>query len=191
MSPAHGFGLASDSLNLSSLMSSPIATQVAERREKEAAINAATREHCWSKSDPPTVSVRWATGLAFESATSGKELADKLCEKENGDGDRSVVEKTSAAATYLFLTNYCFGLLSKSDAKASFSAIDNILRMGVDQILQASVISTDLPDGDDLVHGLVTERSDAIRELKEALESLKAEAAFSLVKQSFDTREIS
>jgi hypothetical protein len=157
---------------------------VAESREKEVAIDAAVREHCSSKSDPPTVSFRWATGLAIESAMAGKELADKK-------GDTNVVEKTSAAATYLFLTNYCFGLLTKSDPKASFSAIDNILRMGLDQLLQASAISTDLPACDDLVHGLVTERSDAIGELKEALESLKAEAAFSLVKQSFETRESS
>jgi hypothetical protein len=165
-------------------VSRPIAAHVTESREKEVAIDAAVREHCSSKSDPPTVSFRWANGLALDSATSGKELADKLCGKENG-------KKTSAAATYLFLTNYCFGLLSKSDAKASFSAIDNILRMGIDQLLQVSAISTDLPAGDDLVHGLVTERSDAIGELKGALESLKAEAAFSLVKQSFETRESS
>ena len=174
-------------------MSRPIAAQGVESREKEVAIDAAVKEHCSSNSDPPTVSFRWATGLALDSATSGKELADKLCGKKNGDGngDMSVVEKTSAAATYLFLTNYCFGLLSKSDAKASFSAIDNILRMGMDQLLQVSASSTDLPAGDDLVHGLVTERSDAIGELKEALESLKAEAAFSLVKQSYETRESS
>jgi hypothetical protein len=166
---------------------------VAESREKEIAIDAAVREHCSSTSDPPALSFRWAYGLTYDSATSGKKLADKLCGKEHGDGkgDMSVVEKTSAAAAYLFLTNYCFGLLSKSDPKASFSAIDNILSMGIDQLLQASTISTDLPDGDDLVHGMVAERSDAIGELREALESLKAEAAFSLVKQSVETRESS
>jgi hypothetical protein len=171
-------------------VSRPIAVQVAESREKEVAIDVAVREHCLSKSDPPTVSFRWATGLAYDAATSGKELAVKLCGKENGDGkgDMSVVKRTSAAASFLFLTNYCFGLLSKSDPKAPFSAID-ILRMKMDELSQASAISTDLPDSDDLVHGLVTERSEAIGELKEALESLKAEAAFSVVKQSFETPE--
>ena len=141
----------------------------------------AIREGSISSMGPPSSSIQWASALSLDAQTSAKVISQKLLsERYNWDdceeaqeqiptGDRSSLEnRLAAAGSLLFTAEYC--------CEAAIAEISVSTSCGVEAAFNAGMELFESAASSDLYH---PEAAVATRELKDAVDMLKAELALS------------
>jgi hypothetical protein len=160
-----------------------------EQAKKTLVIENGIWKCCRVAGGPPSNSIPWASSLILDSRDVGKTLADKLLDEatRSGTTTTSVMEnrgalqsRLGAAASLLFTTTYCCEALSTNEPMSSVYGVDTLLTSGLSTLIEPleSMFDNDIEN--------LSGRAEAIKELKGALDLLKAELALSGAKQSFE-----
>jgi hypothetical protein len=176
--------------------------QEARAEKKRAGLDAILWEYSRSYSAPSSLSLPWTIALTAESQDAGKMLATNLSRAlsttidedgrgrvtENGnelETGSCLESRLSAAASLLLTTDYCCKA-SVDNSMSSIYAMGSALEVGLDKVQKAFNFPAD-QSSDEVVSDLDAERVKAISELREALDSLKAEVVASCAKQELKT----
>jgi hypothetical protein len=146
-------------------------------------------ECCRVAGGPPSNFIPWASTLILDSRDVGNTLADKLLGEVTRSGtsamsmmdNRGVLRRSlSAAASLLFTITYCCEAVSTNEPMPSLYGMDTSLSAGLSTLIEPleSMFDNDIEN--------LSGRAEAVKELKGALDLLKAELALSGAKQAFD-----